>query len=191
MSVTGWFRISVECKGGILITAGYEREKMSSLFSGTGEKKDCSHRRLSAVLVLDLLWFLWAELSPICPRVVCSFVRAYCRRHYALSMDVVGPRCWRTWYVSPARSRGVSRLGGGLLFLQHCGIGFRDWGTSPHVVVIGWGDGSVCKHWTAETRTSSWMVRGRRIWRGWADCMLWHRWRHRQLWFSLKRFCNH
>lgn len=133
MSVTGWFRISVECKGGILITAGYEREKMSSLFSGTGEKKDCSHRRLSAVLVLDLLWFLWCELSPICPRAVCSFVRAYCRRYYALSMDVVGSNCWRTRYVSTVRSRGVGRLGGDFLFSP----ALWDW-------IQGLGDVSIC-----------------------------------------------
>lgn len=186
MSVTGWFRISVECKGGILITAGYEREKMSSLFSGTGEKKDCSHRRLSAVLVLDLLWFLWPTLSPICPRVVCSFVRAYCRRRYALSLGVVGSNCWRTWHFSPVWSRGVSRLGGRLLFSP----ALWDW-------IQGLGDVSVCGCHRLRRRVYLQAsdcrdedvilgVRGRRIWGGWADCMLWHRWQHRQLCFSVE-----
>jgi len=125
---------------GVFITAGYEREKMSSLFSGTGEKKRLfSSINLLPSFILDLLRF-HLVLFPHTPfphppsaLAWCVSVRAYCRA------VVHSPWVWLVLIVtSMAESIGKDMvrfphygvgesagwLGGGLFF-QHCGIGLR------------------------------------------------------------------
>lgn len=66
VSVTGWFRISVECKGGILITAGYE--KRLTLLQSRRREIVVNN----TVFVLDLLRFFPVPLSIL---RLCGYVR--------------------------------------------------------------------------------------------------------------------